>query len=94
VAGLAARTLTIPDPAERLAFLEAEIRRVFGLRRVEIFQEWLCSHELRKVPHRHVVFNVPMVLRRCCLYVVSISAINLLFPAPRKSYDMGSIYSV
>jgi hypothetical protein len=94
VAGLAARTLTIPDPAERLAFLEAEIRRVFGLRRVEIFQEWLCCQVLRKVPHRHVLFNVPMVLRRCCLYVVSISAINLLFPAPRKSYDMGSIYSV
>ena len=32
------------------------------------FGEWLCSHVLRKVPHRHVVFSIPKILRRYFLY--------------------------
>jgi hypothetical protein len=28
------------------------------------FGEWLCSHVLKKVPHRHFVFSIPKILRR------------------------------
>jgi len=48
------------------------------------FGEWLCSHVLKKVPQRHVIFGIPMVLRRYCLYMVAISAIYPSFPAHQK----------
>jgi hypothetical protein len=32
------------------------------------FGEWLCSHVLKKVPHRHFVFSLPKILRRYFLY--------------------------
>jgi hypothetical protein len=28
------------------------------------FGEWLCRYVLKKVPHRHVVFSIPKILRR------------------------------
>jgi len=37
-------------------------------KRVVEFGEWLCSHVLRKVPHRHVVVSIPKILRRYFLY--------------------------
>jgi hypothetical protein len=37
-------------------------------KRVVEFGEWLCSHVLRKVPHRYVVFTIPRILRRYFLY--------------------------
>ena len=33
-------------------------------KRVVEFGEWLCSHVLKKVPHRHFVFSIPKILRR------------------------------
>jgi hypothetical protein len=48
-------------------------------KRVVEFGEWLCSHMLRKIPHRHAVFSIPKILRRYFLYVVSISVIDMLF---------------
>jgi hypothetical protein len=33
-------------------------------KRVVEFGEWLCSHVLKKVPHRHFVFSLPKILRR------------------------------
>jgi hypothetical protein len=32
------------------------------------FGEWLCSHVLKKVPHRHFVFSLPKIMRRYFLY--------------------------
>jgi hypothetical protein len=32
------------------------------------FSEWLCSHVLKNVPHRLVVFSIPKILRRYFLY--------------------------
>jgi hypothetical protein len=32
------------------------------------FGEWLCSHVLKNVPHRHVVFSIPKILRWDFLY--------------------------
>jgi hypothetical protein len=32
------------------------------------FGEWLFSHVLKKVPHRHFVFSLPKILRRYFLY--------------------------
>ena len=37
-------------------------------KRVVEFGEWLCSHVLKKVPHRHFVFSIPKILRRYFLY--------------------------
>lgn len=37
-------------------------------KRVVEFGEWLFSHVLRKVPHRHVVFSIPKILPRYFLY--------------------------
>jgi len=37
-------------------------------KRVVEFGEWLCSHVLKKVPHRHFVFSLPKILRRYFLY--------------------------
>ena len=31
-------------------------------KRVVEFGEWLCSHVLKKVPHRHIVFSLPKIL--------------------------------
>ncbi len=36
--------------------------------------EWLCSHVLKKVPHRHFAFKIPKIPRWHSLYVISISA--------------------
>jgi hypothetical protein len=30
--------------------------------------EWLCSHVLKNVPHRHFIFSLPKILRRYFLY--------------------------
>jgi hypothetical protein len=32
------------------------------------FGEWVCGKVLKKVPHRHVVFSIPKILRRYFLY--------------------------
>ena len=32
------------------------------------FGEWLCSHVLKNVPHRHIVFSIPKILRWYFLY--------------------------
>ena len=32
------------------------------------FGKWLCSHGLKKVRHRHVVFSIPKILRQHFLY--------------------------
>ena len=32
------------------------------------FGEWLCTHVLKKVPHRHFIFSIPKILRRYFLY--------------------------
>jgi len=32
------------------------------------FGEWLCMEVVKKVPHRHVVFSIPKILRRYFLY--------------------------
>jgi len=32
------------------------------------FGEWLCSHVLKNVPHRHFVFSIPKILRWDFLY--------------------------
>jgi len=37
-------------------------------KRVVEFGEWLCTHVLKKVPHRHFVFSIPKILRRYFLY--------------------------
>jgi len=37
-------------------------------KRVVEFGEWLCSAVLKKVPHRHIVFSIPKILRRYFLY--------------------------
>ena len=34
-------------------------------KRVVQFGEWLCGSVLKAVPHRHVVFSIPKILRRC-----------------------------
>ena len=30
--------------------------------------EWLCGNVVKAGPHRHVVFSIPKILRRCHLY--------------------------
>ena len=37
-------------------------------KRVVEFGEWLCGNVIKAVPHRHIVFNIPKILRRCFLY--------------------------
>jgi len=37
-------------------------------RRVIEFVEWLCGHVLKAVPHRHLVFSIPKILRRYFLF--------------------------
>jgi hypothetical protein len=37
-------------------------------KRVMEFGEWLCGDVVKAVPHRHVVFSIPKILRRCFLY--------------------------
>jgi len=37
-------------------------------KRVVEFGEWVCGEVLRKVPHRHLVFSIPKILRRYFLY--------------------------
>jgi len=37
-------------------------------KRVVEFGEWLCGHVIKAVPHRHLVFGIPKILRRCFLY--------------------------
>jgi hypothetical protein len=37
-------------------------------KRVVEFGEWLCGDVVKAVPHRHVVFSIPKILRRCFLY--------------------------
>ena len=37
-------------------------------KRVVEFGEWLCMDVLKKVPHRHFIFSIPKILRRCFLY--------------------------
>lgn len=37
-------------------------------KRVVEFGQWLCCEVLKKVPHRHVVFSIPKILRRYFLY--------------------------
>ena len=37
-------------------------------KRVVEFGEWLCMEVVKKVPHRHVVFSIPKILRRYFLY--------------------------
>jgi len=37
-------------------------------KRVVEFGEWLCSNVVKKVPHRHIVFSIPKILRRYFLY--------------------------
>jgi len=32
------------------------------------FGEWLCGNVVKAVPHRHIVFSIPKILRRCFLY--------------------------
>jgi len=32
------------------------------------FGEWVCGKVLKKVPHRHLVFSIPKILRRYFLY--------------------------
>jgi len=32
------------------------------------FGEWLCQEVLKAVPHRHFIFSIPKILRRCFLY--------------------------
>jgi len=37
-------------------------------KRVVEFGEWLCQEVVKAVPHRHVVFSIPKILRRYFLY--------------------------
>ena len=37
-------------------------------KRVVEFGEWLCMEVVKNVPHRHVVFSIPKILRRYFLY--------------------------
>jgi hypothetical protein len=37
-------------------------------KRVVEFGEWLCGNVVKAVPHRHIVFSIPKILRRCFLY--------------------------
>jgi hypothetical protein len=37
-------------------------------KRVVEFGEWLCREVVKAVPHRHVVFSIPKILRRYFLY--------------------------
>ncbi|MBC8463475.1 MAG: transposase, partial [Deltaproteobacteria bacterium] len=37
-------------------------------KRVVAFGEWLCQEVVKAVPHRHVVFSIPKILRRYFLY--------------------------
>jgi hypothetical protein len=32
------------------------------------FGEWLCGNVVKAMPHRHIVFSIPKILRRCFLY--------------------------
>ena len=32
------------------------------------FGEWLCGEVVKDVPHRHIVFSIPRIPRRCFLY--------------------------
>lgn len=37
-------------------------------KRVVEFGQWLCCEVLKKLPHRHIVFSIPKILRRYFLY--------------------------
>ena len=37
-------------------------------KRVVEFGEWFCSRVFKKVPHRHIIFGIPKILRRYFLY--------------------------
>ncbi len=37
-------------------------------KRVVEFGDWLCGNVVKAVPHRHIVFSIPKILRRCFLY--------------------------
>lgn len=37
-------------------------------KRVIEFAQWLSAHVLKAVPHRHLVFSIPKILRRYCLF--------------------------
>ena len=37
-------------------------------KRMVEFGEWLCGNVVKAVPHRHVVFGIPKILRRHFLY--------------------------
>jgi hypothetical protein len=37
-------------------------------KRVVEFGEWLCQEVVKAVPHRHIVFSIPKILRRYFLY--------------------------
>jgi hypothetical protein len=46
------------------------------------FGEWLCREVVKAVPHRHIVFSVPKILRRHFLYDRKLPAAQARSPDP------------